>query len=175
MQRVQEQPMPSESNFDATTFTPRQALLTTRIVWAAMLAGLLVFLIVVAVMVSQNAGPAAGGGDPIGLTVFYVALAALFVAVPVGYILRSQTYKRHWQDEIVTPSGYFIGNLMLWALLEGVAFLGLVATMLHGDFFPTILPTIAGMALMVINFPTGAPMEPDPRTPTPFAGRQARP
>ncbi|MCE9588934.1 MAG: hypothetical protein K8S99_00235 [Planctomycetes bacterium] len=132
-----------------------RTLLTLRIVWFALLTGPLVFLGVV-VMIISNGRPPQQGME----IMTFVAAGMLFTMVPTGYFVRMQFYKRFWRGDAVDPTGYFTGNLLLFALCEAVAFFGLVATLAQREWrWPAV---IAGAAMLVqlVNFPTGAPMRP---------------
>ena len=136
---------------------PKQMLLVTRIVWAAMLAGQVLFMIVIPFIQptepTENAAPQA---------LLLLSFAMLVVLVPVGYYVRMQAYKANWRENIVTPGGYFVGNIILLAMCEGVAFMGLVNVHLRGELFPALIPTILALMVQIINFPNGRAMQPDP-------------
>jgi hypothetical protein len=74
--------------------------------------------------------------------------------------VRNQSYKKHWREHAVAPPGFFQGNLILFAALEGSSFLTIVFVMLSGQVFPMILPAVASLAVQCANFPSGQPMEP---------------
>ena len=61
---------------------------------------------------------------------------------------------------LVTPAGYARGNILLLSMLGGPSLFGLVICVLAGSLWPYVIPSAAGMALQVINFPTGKPMQP---------------
>ncbi len=140
------------------TATPHKALMTIRLIWAALLAGQIMFMVVIAVLQSINASPQA---DPqVAQVLFLVALAMLTTMIPVGYFIRNQVYKKNWQEDVVTPGGYVSGNILLLALCEGVALVGLVAVLIGGVIWYAV-PSLVAMAVQVINFPHGRPMWPD--------------
>ena len=85
----------------------------------------------------------------------------LVTSVPVGYFIRGQIYKKNWEGDVVTPKGYMMGNIVLLAMCEAVSLCGLVATMIgHVVWFA--VPSLLAMAVQVVNFPLGGPMEPNP-------------
>ena len=86
----------------------------------------------------------------------------LIASVGLGYFVRNQAYKKHWQGHAVTPPGFFMGNLILLAALEGASFVTLVFVMMTGQFFPLILPAVASLAIQAANFPSGLPMQETP-------------
>lgn len=136
---------------------PDRALLSSRVLWAALLGGQVVFIIVIAVLQGQATGPTLGNPAMLD-TLFWIAVAMVVLGVPVGYVLRMQMYKRYWERDVIRPRGYVTGNLLLWAVCEGASMFGLVLVMLAGDFWPWVLPSAAAMAVQVINFPDGKPM-----------------
>jgi len=141
--------------------SPKGALVTTRVIWAALLVGQISFLFVMLLIWSQR--ESAGGqpqdvADDVTDILGYVAIAMLFVLTPLGYFIRNQVYKANWRGNIVTPHGYIVGNIILLAMLEGVAMLGLIGTFAQGSFGLPFVPTVIAMAIQVINFPHGRPM-----------------
>ena len=137
----------------------RQALMTLRIIWAAMVFGQVVIAAVLMVLMLGMDQPLMA--SPHWL---FVAIPAgmLAVAAPAGYFIRGQVYKANWQGQVVTPSGYSTGNIVLLAILESVAIIALVLMFVGG--WPPWPGVIALLALVIqaVNFPTGAPMRPHP-------------
>jgi hypothetical protein len=136
---------------------PKHALWLTRIIWAAMIAGQVIFMVVVPVVWSRHATDGAATN-----VLFVISMAMLLTLVPFGYFVRMQVYKANWRDKIVTPGGYVTGNLILLAACEGVAMVGLVHAMLSGTLFPAVIPTILALVVQIINFPNGRAMQRDP-------------
>lgn len=135
-----------------------RALMTTRLIWAAMLMGQVIFLFVIVFLWSSSAS--FQPSPDTAWVLFLVTVAVLVSAVPVGYVCRQQIYKRNWVGDVITPQGYLTGNVVLLALCEGVSMLGLVATLLNGSLWPTLAPSVIAMAVQVINFPNGRAMNP---------------
>jgi F0F1-type ATP synthase membrane subunit c/vacuolar-type H+-ATPase subunit K len=136
---------------------PKQTLLVTRIVWAAMIAGQMLFMIVIPFIWPDE--PKQTQSPDIMLMLPFVMLV---VMVPVGYFIRMQVYKANWREDIVAPGGYFTGNLILLAMCEAVAFMGLVNVQLRGELFPALIPTILALMVQIVNFPNGRAMQRDP-------------
>ena len=141
----------SESN-------PRGMLITTRILWAALLAGQIGFMFVILVIWSQKADSPAQNSEDVAQIIGYIAIAMLVLLTPIGYFIRNQVYKANWEGDVVTPLGYMRGNIILLAMLEGTAFLGLIGTLVQGSFGLPLVPAVVAMAIQVINFPHGRPM-----------------
>lgn len=142
----------------------RSILTTTRILWLALLMGQVIFLSVVAVLITQQSVPA---NPDVGWLLFLISCGLLPVNLGIGYFARMQVYKRGWQEDRITPQAYLQGNVVMLALCEAVSFLALIAALLQGSLLPAILVSAVAMAVQVVNFPTGKPMQPavDPFSP----------
>lgn len=135
----------------------RATLMVLRVVWLALLVGQLGFGAVV-IFMAMRAEPT--DQAHLGGQMLAIAGGVLIGAIGLGYFVRNQSYKKHWQEHAVTPPGFFQGNLILLAALEGSSFLTLVFVMLSGEVFPLVLPAVASLAVQCANFPTGEPMQP---------------
>lgn len=135
---------------------PEQALRTARFIWGGILMGQLTFIAVVAFIVSGGAGQ----GDGLPFPAFGVAAAAGAGAIVLAHFVRMQVFKRHWEGDRITPQGYVTGTMIHLAILEGASMLALVFAMLEGQLFPLLLPVFALLAVQVMSFPTGRPMQP---------------
>jgi hypothetical protein len=128
-----------------------------RIIWGAMLLGLLTFLGVVLVI-----GPKMSGIDGRTSQLYlYIAVAMLAALVPAAFVVRSAVYRKNRTDAGVAPAAYVTGNIIFWAMCEGVAFFALVAGLLNRGRGPHLLVAAIAIAMIVVNFPTGAPMRQD--------------
>jgi len=140
---------PTESRIDA-------ALFRLRIIWLAMILGQLAFIGIAYLFIKDGFEPIVGG--ELAQSMFYAAMGTFALGLVGGYILRMQTYKRCWLADRVTPEGYFMGNLMLYAIMEAVSIFGVVVVLLSGQLAPHIVPAAAALLVMAINFPGGGPM-----------------
>ena len=84
----------------------------------------------------------------------------MVIVIPIGYILRTQIYKRGWRGPVITPGAYLTGNVVLLGICEGSSLFGLVVTFLNGSLWPTIIPSVIAMGVGAINFPNGLAMQP---------------
>ncbi len=134
---------------------PKSAMATARLLWTMLLLGQGALLAGASALVLMNMG---GQQPDTGYMLSYIALFMCVTMIPAGYVLRAQTYKRHWVGPSVRPRGYLLGNVILWAICEGIALLGLVATVFSGVLLPTLIPTILALGVLVVNFPNGAAM-----------------
>jgi len=135
-------------------------LLRLRIIWAALVLGVVTFGAFVGLLVAAGGLPGAGHHAAPADMLTLIAVAMLVMMIPAGLFARNQFYKKNWRANVVTPSGYFTGNLLLLAMLEGVAMFSIVATLIIGAFGWAILPGVIALALLLVNFPTGRPMQP---------------
>ena len=141
---------------DSDNTAPRRsAIMTTRIIWAALLMGQVVFLAVVLTL-RQNAEESdAAKTSPISHMLFYTGVFMLIVAVPAAYFLRSTIYRRGGSDRNVTPQAYITGNILFLAICEGVSFVGLIGILLSGTMWPHLAISMVAIAVQSLNFPTG--------------------
>ncbi len=139
---------------------PRKVLWTIRVLWAALVLGVLAFGAAVGAIVFSGGLPGAGHQSAPADLLALIAGVMIVTLVPAGLFIRNQVYKRHWRENLVAPAGYFTGNLLLLAMLEGVAMFSIVATLIIGRFGWATLPGVIALGLMLVNFPTGRPMQP---------------
>ena len=146
---------------------PKKALLTARIIWAALIAGQLAFAGLGLMLITGGesapaqtpppaSDPAGGGVAPITAI---VALIALLGCALAGYVARQQAFKKGWTGNAVSPQAYLTGTLMLLAPLEAAGVVAVVMAIIEGQVFPSL--TLAGLAIAVqaMNFPTGSAMD----------------
>src|SRR4051812_40479338 len=91
--------------------TRRGALMTIRIVWAAMLMGQAIFLIVIAVIMQRPAPAGTMSGQPLQL-LLYISIAMVAGLVVIGFIVRMSIYNSGRDARgAVAPGKYFTGNI----------------------------------------------------------------
>jgi hypothetical protein len=150
--------MTNEPNPDRGLPTdPRGVLMTLRIIWGALLMGQIIFFgVIVFVLWPQHRRTM---DEQTLRLLFYVECAMLLTMIPVGFALRSITF-RNGRDERgnVRPGAYSTGNILLWAMCEGVSFFGLVGAMLNNAPWPHLIVTIIAVVVQLITFPTGGEM-----------------
>jgi len=133
-------------------------LMTARIIWGAMLMGQIMFLAIIVLVLWPNARPEQRMGDDVLRTMFYVGVGMLVSGVFVGYLLRSKIAVPG-PDGLIDGGRYFTGNILLWAIMEGVSMFGLVMMLLDQKPWPFLGIVIVAMAVQAINFPTGNAMK----------------
>jgi hypothetical protein len=144
-----------DGNCEVTRVHPRQRIFQLRIIWAAMLMGLFAFLVVVLVTGPNHSPP-----DPqMSKMLMYIVWGMLLAITPMAYVIRSIVYRQGRTEEGVAPQAYVTGNIIFWAMFEGVAFFGLVGTLINqGRVGPHLYAAAIAVAMIVVNFPRGAIM-----------------
>src|SRR4051794_28596393 len=102
----------------------QKQLLTLRIIWAAMLMGEVSFMFIALVL-----GPKMNSQVDVTLLA-QICAGMLLVMVPTAFVIRGVVYRKGTQDGGVSPAAYMTGNIIFWAMCEGVSFFGLVVTLL---------------------------------------------
>ena len=137
----------------------QQVVRKMRFVWLGLLASQLIFLVVVAVVISQGEPVSSTSSQQWVQAMFLISVTLLVSLVAVGYIVRKFIYESGQEKMIVSPQGYFTGNLVLFGECEAIAVFSLVVTMLSGTFGVVVLPAAIAIVVQVINFPTVRPMQ----------------
>jgi hypothetical protein len=135
-------------------------LMTMRIIWAALLMGQVMF-IGVTLVVGPNQKPADATAARMVLWVSVIMLATL---VPVAYVVRAIIYRGGKQEDgTVSAQAYATGNIIFWAMCEGVGMCAITGALLNGGRGPHFIVAAIAMAVQVLNFPTGAALSEDER------------
>jgi hypothetical protein len=136
--------------------TAKGALVTTRIIWAALLLGQIVFLIVTLVI---RANPAALPANDTAKILAYAAMAMVAAVAPVAFLLRRLIYGQGDARGSIEPQKYVAGNIVFLALFEGASFVGLVA-FFFGNPLGLVASAVA-IIIQVVSFPTGSVLDSD--------------
>ena len=130
----------------------QKQLMVLRVIWGAMLVGEVVFMFIALLI-----GP--GMHSTTDVTLLERVAAGMFVVmIPMAFVVRKAMYRANSNDGNITISAYTTGNIVFWAMCEGVAFFGLVITMLAGKPGLGFAIAVAAIAVQIINFPTGGPV-----------------
>ncbi|MEM6853380.1 MAG: hypothetical protein AAF593_03125 [Planctomycetota bacterium] len=150
----------SSRDFDSDEDNTAQPLITIRIIWGAILMGLIfISAVMVVLTLDQSPEEATPALDSDGLPVVTIAAAGLLIAaVPAAYFLRNQIYKKHWSGDAVEPEGYVTANILFLALIEAPAVVAAIGIVVHGSVFPQVIPLVIAAGIILANFPTGGPM-----------------
>ena len=131
----------------------QKQLTVLRIIWGAMLMGEVTFMFV-ALMLGPNMH------STTDTTLLARVAAGMFlVMMPISFVVRNLVYRANSKDGALTMAGYSTGNIIFWAMCEGIAFFGLVVTMLAGKAGLAFAIAVAAMAVQILNFPTGGPVK----------------
>lgn len=134
--------------------TDDRTLMALRIIWVALVAGQVGFGVVIFMV-----GPHMKEWPDLHMVrmLFYIALIALVLDVPFAYLARAMIYRgKREPDGTVNIRAYMTGNIVFYALLEGVSFFALVGWMMSHGQGPHVWVAAAALALQALNFPTGA-------------------
>lgn len=132
--------------------TPRSALFTTRIIWAALLMGQLIFLAVAYLR---------GGlqiNAPLGRVLGLIAVILVVAFIPIAYVMRGILYGPARAENRVPPERYTSANIMFLAMFEGPSFLGILTFLGTAQPWPALLASGIAILVQLINFPTGSAM-----------------
>ena len=135
-------------------------LLTLRIIWAALLMGQAAFLVVV-LMIGPNNPPQ---DKDFSRVLLYIAVVMLAALVPVAYVVRATIYRTGRRDDGTVAGGaYATGNIIFWAMCEGVGMFALVGALLSGGRGPHLFVALIAMAVQIVNVPIGAALSDEDR------------
>lgn len=136
-------------------------LAVTRLIWGGMLAGLVTFTAVVMIV---GAGGAIQPDTSLAMLLTLASAGVLVMSTTAGALVRRMVYNRarSGPDGSVAPAAYLQGNIIFLAACECPALLSLAAALLGGGLWPWALPAAVAVAIMALNFPTGAAMRPGP-------------
>lgn len=137
----------------------RRCTLQLRLIWGGMLVGLIVLAAVLLNVLGRGAVPSPASTPP---WLGWLPMGLLLVGLPTSYFIRNQCYKRTWHGHQVDPAGYVAGNLFVFALLEIVVVAGLVVGTIVPSAGPARAAAVAAFVLMLLNFPSGRPLDPRP-------------
>jgi len=140
---------------------PKQALPLARIIWAAMVAGVLFIGIILTAVgdysgqaVAENADATVALADsPAPMLWFYLAGGITIVLLPAGLFMRGQIFKRGWEDGHVTPAAFLNGHVVAWAFFEGAAMVGLIFTFVAEVYVPHIVAPAVAWGVLLFTFP----------------------
>jgi len=133
---------PDGSSFGSRPGRPDPVLTT---IYSAMLGGTLLSFVIGTLLVSRR--PAPEGPEP-GLVLRWGWFALATLAVFGAGIVRGRL-GRDADDARLRTSG-----IVIWALAEGVALLGIVSTIVWGDHAPALGATLVGVYLMIQHRPS---------------------
>lgn len=137
----------------------KKVLMTTRIIWAAMLMGQVTIMAVALAMV-EEIGQIGASGTTASDIMAVIALALVLSCTFVGYLLRHQTYKKGWEVNAVKPEAYGTGNILLLAPIEFASVICMVFAIVTSQALPFLGLAVLCFVIQAINFPTNSAMDP---------------
>jgi hypothetical protein len=135
----------------------KRQLLTLRIIWAALLLGQLIYLGVSLAIGKNMPEPDAS----MARILWYVTIGSLLVMLPIAYALRLMIYAKGRSNDVITPQAYATGNILFWAMCEGVSMLAITTSMLNRHQGTYLYVAMIAFAVQVVNYPTGKLMRPE--------------
>jgi hypothetical protein len=129
--------------------SPPNALLAQRIIWAALLLGPILFMLVLVRVILPNRQQPP---QPQPVLVWSNIIWFLII-VPITFIFRTVTLRRASVDGRVPAAALATGNIIFWAGCEGSAFFGLIVAMLTGSLSPAIITVAIALSLQALTFP----------------------
>ena len=138
--------------------TPKLFLRTTSIIHFALLAGVLMFGIVMYSITENQKLELSYKGDPMFFIVPIMAIAGIFVGNYLyGNNIKGLTSKNTLREKL---AGFQTASIIKYALLEGPALLGLVAFMNEGNQYFLII-SILLLGWLILQRPTRDKIERD--------------
>lgn len=138
-----------------TAMSPAHALLMVRLYWifSAVLCFVLIGLGFAMIALFEIPVRSRVGwiGAGVGLATFVILTLA-------GHVTRLQIYKRHWIGQHVSPTGYLVGNLMLYSFHKTTIAVAMICMLLGGSWWPALLPGLLALILLLATYPHGGPM-----------------
>jgi F0F1-type ATP synthase membrane subunit c/vacuolar-type H+-ATPase subunit K len=126
-------------------------LMTLRIIWFALLLGPLAFLgMVIFVVLPGRAGTNMVHPQPQLVLVNGIMLVTM---IPIGYVIRRFVFRAGRVDWGIAPAAFARGNIIFWAMCEGVAFSGLVFATINRSLWPTIVFVVIALGLQALTVP----------------------
>jgi hypothetical protein len=139
--------MPASSLNNAS---PQQALMTIRIIWAALILGQLGFAGVTGVIISQ---PNAHAAPPVPILPV-ICFLMLATVIPITFIVRTLMLRAaRAAYGMVPPARYASASLVFWAGCEGVSFFGLITALVNRTFWPSIVVVAVALACQALMMP----------------------
>ena len=135
-----------------STYNPKAFLRLTRMIYFALIAGLLSFLLVTLYISSETLIFDLSTKDPFTLIVLLI-----IVVIPIGYGYSNKIFKSYkpnstLKDKLPT---YQLGLITRLAFCEGSGLFSVVCLLLSSNLYFVIFTAIA-LFVMIINYPTAA-------------------
>ncbi|MEO1130926.1 MAG: hypothetical protein AAFX05_14630, partial [Planctomycetota bacterium] len=132
------------------------------------MAGILMFLLVVAALITSGTiTPRGGGSTQFGLTqtglmLVAICLFEMITVVPLAFVMRSRVFTSGRDPETGVLSGPAIlnGTLLSHALFESFGLFGVVICLIEGTLWPGAVFPVISLVLMGATFPRASLAQP---------------
>lgn len=137
-------------------YNPKPFLQLIRLIYFALIAGVLFFLLITLLMPGQSPAFRFDTGEPLSLVVPVITL----IAIPSGYFFSRRVFNSVRPESLMNKklSVYQLGLLIRMAFFEGAALLSIVSFMITMNFYFLIFTGLA-LTAMIINYPTPEKIE----------------
>jgi hypothetical protein len=124
---------------------------TLWIIWAALIMGELMFLMVLVrfVLPSQQGKKIVPQENLV-----WICFAMCATSIPIGFFIRMMILGRAQREKgEITLAAYSTGNIIFWAACESVGYFALVVAMLNGTLWPTEVALAIAVGMQVLTCP----------------------
>jgi hypothetical protein len=124
---------------------------TLWIIWAALIMGELMFLMVlVRIVLPGQQGKKIVPRENLA----WICFAMCAISIPIGFFFRMMILGRSQREKgEITLAAYSAGNIIFWAACEGVGYFSLVVAMMSGTLWPTEVALGIAMGMQVLTCP----------------------
>jgi len=133
-----------------STYSPKTFLQLTRVIYFALITGLLFFLIVTLYLSSETMVFNFNTKDPFTLVVLLI-----IVVIPIGYSYSNKIFKSYKPNSTLQDKlpKYQLGLITRLAFCEGSGLFSVVCLLMSSNLYFMIFTAIA-LFVMIINYPT---------------------
>ena len=132
---------------------------TLQLAWTTWLALLAVPFVVLPFALHLMPGGSGSGPRPdLAERWFPVLLIYLLVALPAALAIRAGLFKSLWRGRHVRPRVYYVGMLLVWAVVMSAGLAAELVCVRTGTLSPNLLPAALALAIYFLLMPTDAVM-----------------
>jgi hypothetical protein len=135
---------------ETPNYSPKSSMQFTRIIYFALIVGLILFLIVALYLSSNSLAFKIDSEDPFT----YVVLLTM-VVIPIGYIYSNKIFKSYKPNSTIKDRLpiYQQGIITRLSFCNGLGLFSVVCLLISSNLYYVIFVAIA-LAVMIINYPT---------------------
>lgn len=122
--------------------------------------GMLVLLLILAGVTVGVTWPVMDAVNEARVDAWFISAMALVAVLPTlaGFVHRYIFQHRRTDRGTVTPEGYVLASLTLWAAISVAGIWSVVGCLASGEMIPHVLPLFIAMFLLLGMWPTGKAM-----------------